>query len=366
MLLRTIFLLSALFSATSGIFGNPVDLKRIDGNGTLARAVTAIRVQENAVRNIRIWTASRADVLDAKTGAMTPGIRFRTRSLYNNLPYGLCRINVTRETRPWPGGPAQWYITAFSVAYDGRVGTFLRTLAGTPKALGLKNSGRIMGHMPRRIAEYLDADTGWADTIFGFTCRLPEEHPRFSAFIASGQSGTSVRVRPAHWHGKQYLRLIRIGPPLGKDVFLLDPRRNFAIAAWYHYGWRIARRLPSGRWLGAAGKSIMTQFRVHGFYRAAPGVYFPKVVRFKSFEASAGRRVAFVKGVLHISKVVMNDPTVINSSYVIKFPIGAMIIDTSTDQLIRIGGTAEQQLSAIKRAVASARNAVRTREATRP
>ncbi len=249
----------------------------------------------------------------------------------------------------------------FRVAYNGRVGTFLRTWeAMPPNKLHPVNHGHVDGKMPSHRS-LVDQSTGWEATIFGFTgSQLPYGyHPPFNRFIAPVQRYATVRARWVWLHGRKYLRVSRYGAPLGRDVFLLDPRAGFSIARADHYGYA-AKILPTGRVILSPGRRLMGRASIHGFWRTRLGVYYPKEVIGANLAPKAAKPLAGHTGieyryVILVTAVAVHRRPKPHSFYVVQFPQGALIQDTQTKQYIRIGGTPSEQRAQIDRAVKLAR-----------
>jgi hypothetical protein len=257
-------------------------------SGPLKAAIAAIRFQEQAVHNIRIEASAQAWQLDKADAKVVPSGGVKSVSLYDGLPRGKFLIRVYRDTAPWSNGKGPLSFSAFAVGYDGRVGTFLQTVDGAPKHKSPIDEGRIMGRNPLSLYGYLDYDDGWAESIFAFTS-FPEFTPpyhmqyrRFSAYLANGQPLTSIRARFVKEHGTKFLKVARIGPPLGKDVFFLDPRHGYSIVRYEFYGFALRKgpngkvlKAPNGRDILVAGTHPHVEFRVAGFFEPRPGVFSP-------------------------------------------------------------------------------------------
>lgn len=341
--------------------------------GPLKAAIAAIRFQENALRNIRVVASAQTWQAESAKAKLVPSGSVKLTSLYDGLPRGKFLIRVYRDTALWANGKGPLSFSTFILGYDGRVGTFLQTAGGTPNHRALSDDGRIMGRNPLSLYGYLDYDDGWAESIFGFTS-FPEFAPpyhlqyrRFSAYIAAGQPLTTIRARLVMKRGVRLLRVTRVGPPLGKDVFFLDPKRGYSIVRHYFYGFTARRgpdgkvlEAPNGRAILVPGTHLRSEFRVEGFFEPRPGVFFPKrIVRlgFAWWTGDSTKTVA--KAEITISKVSVNLAKVNDRSYDVAFPRGAAVVDASTGQRVVIGGTPAQQAAEIRKAVEAARRAVR-------
>jgi hypothetical protein len=337
----------------------------------LKSAIAAIKFQENAVHNIRVASFSRNWQVGNAGARMISAGEVRSVALYDGLPRGKFLIRVLRDVAPWSNGKGPFSLREFVVGFDGRVGTFLQTVDGTPKREALDEDGLLMGRNPLYLYGYLDIDNGWAESVFGFTS-FPEfippyhlQYRRFSAFISPGQPLTTVRARWVRVRGGRLLRVTRVGPPLGKDVFLLDPRHDYSIERYYFYGFT-TRKGPDGRVIRAPngsdrlfpGTRRQSEFRVTGFFQPRPGVFFPKRISRLGFAWWKNNGTGVVaRTEITISKVSVNVHEAKGGAYDVAFPIGASVIDTSTGQRIIVGGTLNQELREIHHAVGAARAA---------
>ncbi len=324
----------------------------------LHQAIRAIRRQENTTQSIRIRAQS-----NFFSGIYKPKLKkwvwqkkpmnvFKLTAVFDGLPYGKFRAEVPRDWTTWPDGPQPVSADRFIVAYNGRFGTYLETHVGSPKRELPYNHGNVSADMPP-MRSVVDEASGWTRSIYGFTSDLPFRYRvRFSAYIRPDQKWAWVHAGWVHWRGKRYLQVIRVGDPNGKYIFLLDPRRGFSIAHIEYYGWS-ARKTTSGRVYLVPGVGIQGYSQVEGFFEPIPGVYFPKHIMTKTFDKSTQRFRTKCKIV--VSKVIANAPGVNDDTYVIHFPRGAIVRDLVTNKVIRIGGTPQQQLETIERAVRAVR-----------
>lgn len=316
-------------------------------------ALKAIRFQENSIRNIRIRAAFQG--WSIKNGKTIPGTQVNSVSVYDGLPRGKFRIQVSRQVSNWTNGAGRRYLSAYIVAYNGEIGTFLQTITGTPRKRGIISDGTISGTRPARAVGYLYSDTGWAESIFGFTAVLRFEQPRFSKFLLQGQKFTTVDTRWIHWKGEKVLRVVRIGPPYGKDVFLLDPRHGYSIVRRSFYGYTISRA-PDGKVLFKPGKMLRSCFQVNGFFQPSPGIFFPRQITIRNFRPGvAGEPIASGVCRINISKVSVNLLNINEGTFMVAFPRNASVRDKSTGMWINVGGTARQQQKEIRGAIAAAR-----------
>ena len=214
------------------------------------------------------------------------------------------------------------------------------------KRLFACNEGRISGNMPG-YRSVIDAATGWDYSIFGFTAVLPGDfNPRFSQYLSPGKQGAKIAARWRKWRGRTYLEVTRTGPPLGKDVFLLDPRKAFSIVRCDHFGWQPTRG-PGGHLRFAPATWAEWRFWVNGFYEPVRGVFYPRSITYKHFfrqQENQSVKVAVVK-------VAVNVPHINAHTWVVKFPRNSLVRDASTGKIVRITGTPAQQLKEIEAAV---------------
>lgn len=339
------------------------------GGKPLSTAIRAIRKQEDAVRNISYTSAYCAyGTYSGKTGLVLSE-KLNADSTYDGLPRGRYRIEVLRDLARWTDGPAPFSVNIYASAYNGRVSTFLKTGSGTAKALASVAVGAVGGRIPRTTTLGLYRQTGWNASIFGFTSNIPGNgHPRFSTYISPTQKsvrvkypvegeGTVLRVPTVRaswklWHRKRYLRVVRIGY-YRTEVFLLDPRKGFSISGYRSIGWT-GKKTAQGI-VVTPQTFVGAKFSVDGFYQPVPGVFFPRSVRAAGFAREGGKVTEVAKWSVAFSHVQVNGPAVTGDTYVIAFPRGAVVHDMDTGQSLQIGGTTQQQLREIERAVRAAR-----------
>ena len=357
------------FLLTSFICSNTFASGKWNHSDTLLmQAIKAITRQERSLQNIRIHaetTTFNCEITDASLSKRLEATRplnvVKLVAIYGGMPWGKCKIFANLQI--CQGGPIPDYSTRFSAGYNGRVGTYLQWTAGFPKKQIPLCRGEIGGRMPVQISS-MNCESGWINSIYGFTSDMPYGyHPRFSAYIRPGQKAVTI---DAHWfslNGKKYLRVSRIGDPLGKEVFLLSPRTMYSIAGYYRYGWR-AKKNPAGRIYLVPGIRVKNEFKVFGFYETSAGIFYPKRIKRTAFTYNKdGKKKLFFSSETDISKVRVNDPKVNDATYVVRFPRNAIVTDTATNMTIRIGGTLHQQIKDIEKAVNQARKAIATEPA---
>ena len=323
----------------------------------LLRAVRALRAQEQAVRNIRIHAACvfHGQLYDprAKKFVWLPDAigRDRLTATFDGSPRGSFRADVPME---WATGPyghlGHVFVDSYIVAYNGRVGTYLQTAIASvgSKKLFPYNHGSVSGKMPIEW-DTIDEASGWAYCVFGFDGDVRSaEHPRFSKYISPGQKGITVNARWTRWKGRRYLQVTRTGPPLGRDVFLLDPRKAYSIVRCEHHGWTPVRSRAGRIHLTPTARAEWW-FDVGGFIEPKIGVFYPRTIHLESVDPLNNIKLMSIR--VNVSKVVLNNPKVNAGTWVVKFPRGALIEDEATGRYIRIVGTPQQQLKEIEAAV---------------
>ncbi len=366
---RSLGIAAAAFSLPVFSVVGPIQAKSAGtGNTLLLRAVRAIRSQENAIRDIRIRASyrfwgrfRRASNSVAWMGPREPINRYVLAAVMDGLPHGKFAAAVkTEQILARPGKPDPFDIDSFLVAYNGRVGTKLIVRFGTaPKDLQVSNGGQIYGKMPG-IRDAIDQATGWAWSIYGFTGNLPfGYHPRFSRFISPSQRKVRISAQQIMRAGKPFLQVTRIGSPLGKDVFLLDPRRKYSIIKCDHYGWT-AKMGTGNHFKLVAGTRLLYSFRVKGFIGPVQGVFYPQMVRMVIFRPKPPRSRGHGNeeniAVTRVLSVRVNSPSVGPGAYVVRFHRGSVVRNMVTGRFVRVGGTPHQQLAQIQAAVEKARN----------
>ncbi|GEM_PF-3367008 len=329
----------------------------------LSVALAAIRKQENTVRNIRLRADQTVQSIAATTNAPSTKSTFQCRAVFSGVPRGKFRVDVSRE---YFSGAKGKQIDVYAAAYNGNFSTYLLTMVGHGRHQWFRlDHGHVGGMPPRASSLYYDV-TGWDFTIFGFTAALPNVghglpdycDQRFSTFISPNQPHaprpTRISFRWFATGGKRYLEVTRFGLPFGTDVFLLDPRKSYSILSGKHFGWLI-RKSSDGSLRFLSGGPLLSSFRVRDFSEPIPGVFYPRRIKMRDYTVVHGKSALYSVGETVISDVVVNDPTVNDDTFIVKFPRGAEVTDSSTGKTIIVGGTPKQQLREIQKAVGQAK-----------
>ena len=332
----------------------------------LLKAVRSIRKQEQAVKNIRFhfinkdWTWNSVKKKWGVAG-LSEGM-----AVYDGMPWGKCRVDIHHSVAKWLDGPAPFNFEAYSVGYNGRVGTFLQTMtglqkmaAGSPTQVWPVYNGHVSGHRPRMIN---DGATGWYNSLFGFTSLHFGNHPRFSSYIAPVQNHITLHADWIHSKGKRYLEVTRIAYIFRKSIFLLDPRKSYSIAQYVSYGIKRIKSNSTGQFELRTSQRIFSDFHVTAFSEPLSGIYFPSKIHGENFTFNPIERPQSRYSIF-ISKVTVNDPKVNDATYMVRFPRNSIVTDTATNKTIRIGGTLHQQIKDIEKAVNQARKAIATEPA---
>ncbi len=335
------------------------------GNGTIARGAESlagvsarIARQEKAVRSIEIWAKFKLrSVIAGKGTRLRPLESAEFRALFDGLPAGRCRFDVRRMLSIWFNGPAPFEEEAFSVAYNGRAGTQLKTLEGPFTKPFAVLHGRIYGHAPPNVAIFRFY-AGWTATVFGFPVHLYQQRP-LSILLATPPKGWRISATSLSRGGGRHLCRLTIKMPIGTHVLLLDPDRSYAIESDEFYPWT-GRRTVSGQ--PVISRRPFDGVVIHGFWEPVPGVFYPKQV--KAWTCS---RVSIPNPdsvfTLRVTRVRVNVRGVNPNSFIVHFPLGTTVADQSTGKVIQVGGTVEQQMQAIEKAVTAARKEVSTQPA---
>lgn len=346
------------------------------GQGTastpvLQQIIRGLRKQEAGVRNMRVWATTKYSQLNKDGKRFQDGGQTRLAAVYARGGRFSMRVHdVTGGYLILIRLDSPYMVSSYLATYNGRVGMTYNLKAGYLGRVHPQRTGTISGRPPRLglsegrwtgrtfstwgLPQLLDWDASHNPPAYQQMTLLDFlEHPphktAITAHWAADQSGRRVAVLTIIWQSK--------------DVIVLDPARNFSLVQDRQYfaaGWP---PLPPGpvRWQTRPG----TAFTVTGFWQPAPGVYYPKSVEdeFYAFKISKDRPVD--KNIVNVTRVLVNDPKVNSGTFVIHFPMGATVTDESTGQVIHIGGTPQQQMKEIDKAVAAARKAVATQPSAR-
>ena len=171
-----------------------------------------------------------------------------------------------------------------------------------------------------------------------------------------------MRRTPAR-KGKGWFK-VSITTPTGKHVLFLDPTKACSIVRELVYPW-LPKRAPSGKFerygvLGTTPSEIST---VSGLWEPRPGVYYPKRVTTKTFDGPRSPSAPDAVLTVRVSRVRLNSRRNATLAYVVDFPAGATVTDEATGEVFDVGGTPQQQMKQIEKAVAAARKEVATQPA---
>lgn len=362
--------------ATAGVpsFGSPAT--ELGPQATLAaRVIRAIKGDEAAVQAIRFEANAKLTTWNPAAHAMVPSEDCSLRALYT--PGGRYLIDVKRLLTTAINGPAPVSYMSFVIAYDGRIGTVYTRRSGAigsrPQAV---STGTISGHSPR-WASSLGISSGWQFTVWGIAARLlhkPSTEP-LSALLSDPPPGGKIVFRETTDRQGRTFVDVTFGY-IDQQVMRMDPRKGMAIVRDETFvatpilrGQKfIAKPITlrdgkvSKKWQWAAEPTQVV--RIIGFWNPKRSVYLPKRIISQTFlprVRAVGPANRLVVSVTDARPSAGINP--IGNPFVVRFPAGAIITDQSTGQVVRVGGTPQQQMEVIEKAVAAARREVATQPA---
>lgn len=326
----------------------------------MQRIAAGIAKQESSLHSISIWGSARFRGVVAGAGNAPVTIeRVDFEATFDGLPQGRYMFVARRALRLWLNGAAPYSEQSYSAAYNGRVGTYLETLNGAINKPFRVLSGRISGGPPKRSA-LLRSLSGWTYSVFGYPARF-SEHERLSQIVANPPRNFTITANAKDVSGGVSRVTLTIMDEAGKTVLDLVPSRGYSIVADSLYLRSPPTVSPRGKeHRGRLSTRPIESFRVRGFFGPIDGVWFPKLVTSRNYAPDGTIRSEFN---LHVTKVRLNSAKAALGTYTVRFPVGSTVLDESTGQVIRIGGTPQQQLAAIEKAVTAARKDVATQPA---
>ena len=288
-----------------------------------------------------------------------------------NIPGGRFRVNVTKEVDRAVGGPSPYDVQSYKGAFDGRVAEMLIVRAG-PLGRPYINprAGTLWGRAPRELT-MLRGCVGWTATIFGVPLQInpPADghratYPPLSHLLATpwGRWRTHCEImrRPG---GKQWYELSRYFPQ-GKFVLRLDPRRGFSMVRLAEFYWHFDPKHPPKH--GMFPPLFKHPARVvvaSRFCQPTPGLFYPQRIVETVYGLVLPQPGPIAINTVRVLRVMVNQPAAKLGSYRMTFPLRTRVTDGSTGQVIHIGGTPDQQMKEIDKAVAAARKDVATQPA---
>ena len=344
-------------------------VSRLRSSGLLQRIEAGLRQQERLLHNVKVtaksiswgWNPAKRSLQETGTTQLT-GVW---------CPGGIFRADVHSVFGgydPVARRSFSWGETTYSVAYNGRVGTVYHGKSGRLGLARASHTGAVSGRWPQ-MAQGLTWDSGWFYSIWGlpemfdWASRDPQHgqylHITLLQFLKHPPHGAAISAKLASGNGARRAVLLTVAWE-SKDVVRLDPSRNFAVVGDQQF-FAVPPKHPG---LKASWETRPEDtFTVTRFWQPAPGVYYPKRVVGITYLPSLSWTIPALKAIVNVTRVHINDPKVSASTFIVHFRPGATVMDESTGQEIQIGGTPEQQMRAIEKAVASARKEVATQPA---
>lgn len=337
----------------------------------LRQAIAGIKSQETRVQAISVRARSKVLLWSKKAGRMELENSDDLSAVFDGLPEGRCRVDNYRSLAAWAGAPSPYGISVNSFAYNGLVFTYLQTKNGPFNAPISVRQGQISGSWPAFWGKTAQFSCGYAFSVFGFPAYFLHRKQRMplSAVLSSGFGGHRLPEGGIHGiittamevtggNGRRIVVITRTGG-FGRNVLTFDPARAYSILAGKYFTW--------GSRIGTAGKAQwrlhrrpFSQFIVHGLFNPAAGVYFPKMVTCSVYVSQQRANGPYTTAKINVSRVMVNAPV---PAFVVSFPRGTIVSDQSTGQIIHVGGTPQEQMHQVEKAVAAARREVATQPA---
>ena len=341
----------------AGVAGLPIGQASTSAVAPVLRRVAAgMAKQENSLHSISIWGAARYRRAISGAGSAPVTVeRIEFRATFDGHPQGRYRFFTRRVLRLCLNGDGPYFKQqSYSAAYNGRVGTYLKTLDGPVNKPFKVLAGRVSGWPPKGSRMFRNL-SGWTFSIFGYPAQISGyDHERLSQIIANPPKEFSVTAAAKHAKAGRARVVLTITNRALRRVLVLTPERGYSIIAESLY-LRSPPMASSHKNInrGTLSKRPCAVFRVRSFWGPTDGVWFPRSVTARTYTPDGRLRSEFF---LHVTKVRLNNPDVNADTYVVHFPVGATVLDESTGRSIHVGGTPRQQMKAIERFAAAAVN----------
>ena len=327
----------------------------------LGQAIAGIKSQETRVQVLSVRAQSKMSLWSKKAGRMELDNSDDLSAVFDGLPEGRCRVDNYRSIIASPREASPYSVSVYSFGYNGRVFTLLQTKNGPFNAPISVRQGQISGNWLAFWGKNAEVESGYAFSIFGFPAYFLHTKQRtpLSAVLSSGFGGhrlpdggihgiITTAMQGTDGKGRRVVVITRTGG-FGRNVLTLDPARAYSILAGKYFTW--------GSRVGAAGKAQwklhrrpFSQFVVHGLFNPAAGVYFPKMVTCSVYVSQQRANGPYTFAEISVSRVRVNGPV---PPFVVTFPRRTTVSIHSTGQVIHIGGTPQQRMKEINKAVAA-------------
>ena len=328
----------------------------------LRLAIAGIRHQERLLRNIQVTALATSVLWSRKVQAMRAAGATNLMMTLENIPAGRFRVNVTKEVDRAVGGPSPYYVQSYEGAFDGRIAKMFTSRSG---ALGHPlinpHAGMIWGKAPRELT-MLRGGVGWTATIFGVPLEINPpvggHHascPPLSHLLATPWGKWSTQCAIVRGQGgKEWYELSRYFPR-GRFVLRLDPRKGFSMVRLTQFYWHVdPKHLPKRGTFPPLLKHPARVVVASRFLEPVPGVFYPQRIVETVYGLILPHPGPIAINTVKVLRVLVNQPAAKLGNYRIAFPLGTRVTDGSTGQVIHIGGTPQQQMKEINKAVTAA------------
>ncbi len=222
---------------------------------------------------------------------------------------------------PWQDGPADFGHGAWAASYDGKVGLTVRHWSGSLGKVHRVSGGQILANRPPDLGGHFAAMAGALPyTIYFYDW----DGETFSqVFEEAVEKGIPFRLEETELDGRPALALWPGDHPEWKEVFWLDPARNYALL-----GRRLVRSQEDGT------ERLEEEWRADDFVEPAEGVWYPRrvtLIRPEGWHEGQARLTC------EVEKVSVNHRDWAESDYRLSIPEGYTVVDQIKGIRYRVG-----------------------------
>jgi len=310
----------------------------------MRNVVQSIRSVEDALLNIRIDSNCWVEQGPSLSGPWerTP-VCFSTTAFFEKISSRKARIDFHKSVGPWENGAAQYFEESYSVSFDGVQGrrkaisssysgkTFDRDRGSIlPEApLELTGCGRITGIEASLFFHFRNPPEGFPATFSTHFAAAADPNYYLSVLAAADPNylnikpGVKFKAVLEEFRGVQCIKMAYIGNSLIKEWWL-DPSRGFALLRHNSLG-----EDQDGN------EQLKSSINVTKLKEVAENIWWPMEAYF--VYRPYGIDEPWKRVVYRATNVVANDPSFIETIFIIHFPDGYLIDDRVAGKKYRVG-----------------------------
>ena len=298
---------------------------------------------ERAFENVRVegvWYEQQQNN-DGHSWSNTP-IFEKFGAIFDGVPGSQGVINVSQSVAPWVDGDAPYGEASYSVGFDGSVGTWVSRTGGKVGATTRATVATLEQHPPGLLFGSVTCfASGAAFTAPLYDC---ENEQSLSAFIKSD-------IAASHKDGLS--PTVQFDEAAGPGVLEISVPSQFVTDRWWIDSARGYSFLKSESEVHRNGIFRLQAYReVQELSPVGNGLYYP-VSGFYLTKRNNGyftHRIVFA-----ISRCIVNDKTITDTTFKLKIPEGYTVTDRITGKTYLVGPSPEHLDDSLKEAIAQAR-----------